>query len=163
MFCALILYGIIVFIVSLPRYIGSLFVFLVNLILFLLYPVIIVDKKKCLDSFKRSFRVFLRYPLEVFVTWLIVVAIYFVITIIFALPMFFYFLGSITPVETKMYENVTNEEVLIKTIIPGISTSLSSPYFIPYFLVFSLAMAFNSVFYQGVQTRLYINSRKVEI
>ena len=77
--------------------------------------------------------------------------------------MFFYFLGSITPVETKMYENVTNEEVLIKTIIPGISTSLSSPYFIPYFLVFSLAMAFNSVFYQGVQTRLYINSRKVEI
>lgn len=162
MFCASILYAIIAFIASLPRYLGGLFALAVSLIFFFLYPAVIIDKRKCIDAFKKSFWTFMHYPLETFVTWLLVMIIYSVIAFIFALPAIFYLVGSITPPEIS--ENVTiTERTFAERIIPSLSASVSSAEFIPYLFIFCLALAFNSVFANGTQARLYINSRKVEI
>ena len=162
MFCASILYGIIAFIVSLPRYLGGLFALVVSLVFFFLYPAIIIDKRKCTDAFKKSFWTFMHFPLETFVTWLLVMVIYSIITLIFALPAIFYLIGSITPPEIS--ENITiTERTFAERVIPRLSASVSSAYFIPYLFIFSLALAFSSVFANGTQARLYINSRKLEI
>jgi len=166
MFCALVIYVIINAIFSSTRYIGYLLSIVINLIFFYLYQAIIVDKKGCINSFKQSWRVFKNYPLETFVTWLLVVIIGFIIIGIFALPIIFYLLWDLASafqtmalvnVNETMYETIFRSE-----IIPIIANSISSVYFLPYLFIFCIGLAIQKVFSLGAKTRLYINLKKRE-
>jgi len=157
-----ILAGIITGIVSYPPYIGSLLSFVVSLIFFYLYPAIIIDKKRCIDSFKKSFKTFMMFPLETFVTWILTIIITLIILGIFLLPLIFYFAVGFV----STYEGIrpTVDRTLITTkIIPMIGSMIRSPYIIPYIFIFAVGLAFCSVFYVGTQARLYMNFRKREV
>ena len=159
MFCALIIYGIIAWIFSMPRYIGSILIFALTLIFYYLYPVIIVDKKGCLDAFKRSYKTFIRYPLETFVTWLLSVIINLIIVGFFALPLIFLFLSNIVDVFLLMPTTV-DATIEPSNFVPGVLATVRSPLFVPYLFILIVALSFTKVFTLGVQTRLYINARK---
>jgi uncharacterized membrane protein YobD (UPF0266 family) len=162
--CAFVLYAIIIGIVAKPPYLGPLFAFVGMLIFFFIYPVIILEKKGCIQAFERSFKTFARHPLETFVTWLLVTIIGFIIVGIFTLPLIFYVLGSI--IETLPLTPFGTEGVLpraaISTVIQRVIDSVYSPFFIPYLVIFLVALAFNRVFHLGTQARLYMHSRKIE-
>jgi hypothetical protein len=161
---AAIIYGILVTIISSPKYIGFLFSLALNLVFFYLYPAIIVDKKRCIDSFKKSFNTFMKYPLETFVTWILTSIISIIIVGLFALPLLFLFVGSIADLFVEPTMNVTLKEgIFMRSVLEGIKSAILSPLFIPYLFVFTVALAFNSVFTLGVRTRLYINTKKIEV
>lgn len=157
-----ILAGIITAIVSSPPYIGSLLSFVVSLMFFYLYPAIIIDKKRCIDSFKKSFKTFIRFPLETFVTWLLVVIISLIIIGVFLLPLIFYFAMGFVSTFRAMGPTV-NRTLIATEIIPRIESMIRSPYIIPYIFIFSVALAFCSVFCVGTQARLYMNFKKREV
>jgi len=160
MLATAILAGIITAIAASPPYIGSLISFVVSLIFFYLYPAIIIDKKKCIDSFKKSFKTFMMFPLETFVTWVLIVIISFIILGVFLLPLIFYFAVEFVSI---LRTRPTVDRTLITTkIIPRIGSMIRSPYIIPYIFIFSIGLAFCSVFYVGTQARLYMNFRKRE-
>jgi len=167
MFCALIIYSVIACILSLPKYIGSILVFGLTLIFYYLYPAIIVDKKRCTDAFRKSYKIFKRYPLETFLTWLVSVIITFVIIGFFALPLIFLFLGIIVSVFGATIPTAVGVDIeprnLINSIMPGVFAAVRSPFFVPYLFILVVALSFTKVFNLGVQTRLYINARKMEI
>jgi len=157
-----ILSGIITAIASSPSYIGSLLSFVVSLMFFYLYPAIIIDKKGCLDSFKRSINAFIKFPLETFVTWLLVVIISFIILGIFLLPLIFYFavgfMGTFQGIKPTV-----DRTLIVTKIIPEIGSIIQSPYIIPYIIIFAIGLAFCLVFLQGTQARLYMNLGKREV
>ena len=160
--CALIIYGIINWILSMPRYIGTILVFVFSLIMYYLYPSIIVGRKKCVDAFKDSWRVFRRYPLETFLTWLIQSIISLIIVGIFALPLIFLFLGNIIGVFGGMIPTAIDVEPtdLIQSVMPSLTATVRSPFFVLYLFILIVGLAFTRVFNLGVQTRLYMNARK---
>jgi hypothetical protein len=161
--CAFILYGIIVGIVAMPPYVGPLFAFVAMLVFFFIYPVIILEKKSCIQAFERSFKTFSRHPLETFVTWLSVTIIGFIIIGIFSIPLILYVVSSIigTP-PLAPFEGSILPRAMITTVIQNVINSVYSPFFIPYLVIFLAAVAFNRVFYLGTQSRLYMHSRKIE-
>lgn len=167
MFCALIIYSVLAWIVSLPKYIGSILVFALTLIFYFLYPAIIVDKKRCTDAFRKSYKTFMRYPLETFLTWLVSVVITLVIIGFFSLPLIFLFLGNIISIFRATIPTAVGVDVeprnLINSIMPGVFAAVRSPFFVPYLFILVLALSFTKVFNLGVQTRLYINARKMEL
>jgi len=160
--CALILQGIIITIASSPPYIGPLISFVVSLFLFYLFQAIIIDKKGCIDSFKRSFSTFSTYPLEIFVFDLMIIAISLIVAILFALPLLIFVLGrlSVIPGITIPY---TSDTSMIRNLIPELFNAIRSPYFIIYLFIFCVGLAYTSAFQEGVKTRLYINTRKHEL
>lgn len=162
MICALILQGIIITIASSPPYIGPLISFVVSLFLFYVFQTIIVDKKGCIDSFKRSFSTFSTYPLETFVFGLMIVVISLVVAILFALPLLIFVLGrlSVIPGITIPY---TSDTSMIRNMIPELFNAVRSPYFIVYLFIFCVGLAYTSAFQVGTKTRLYINTRKHEL
>lgn len=166
MFCALIIYSIIAFIISMPKYIGSILAFVLSLILYYLYPSIIVGRKRCIDAFKDSYRTFIRYPLETFVTWILQMIITLIIIGLFSLPLIFLFLGQVIDVFVKATINPTNisgPEPFVNSLVPSMISAIRSPYFIPYLFILVVALSFTNVFNLGVQTRLYLNARKIEL
>ena len=165
MFCALIIYGVIAWVLSMPKYIGSILVFGLTLIFYYLYPAIIVDRKRCVDAFKKSYKTFMRYPLETFVTWLASVIISLIIIGFFALPLIFLFLGNIVDTFRVMLPTPVDVEPrsLIQSIVPGVLAAVRSPFFVPYLFILVIASSFTKVFNLGVQTRLYINARKMAL
>ena len=162
MLATAILAGIITAIVSSPPYIGSLLSFVVSLMFFYLYPAIIIDKKRCIDSFKQTFKTFMMFPLETFVTWILIVIITFIILGVFLLPLIFYFaMGFVSSL--RALGPIVDRTLITKEIIPRIGSMIRSPYIIPYIFIFSIGLAFCSVFYVGTQARLYMNFRKREV
>ncbi len=73
--------------------------------------------------------------------------------------MIFYFFANLVDVFLTVPTGV-DESITRAQIIPVISNSIRSPYFLPYLFVFCLGLAIYSVFFLGVQTRLYINLKK---
>ncbi len=163
MFCATILFGIIAVIISSPPYIGFLLSFVLGLILFYLYQVIIVDKKGCIESFKKSFNAFMKHPLEIFVTWLLVTIITLIIVGIFASPLIVFVMTNLTHTTEFGYSNTLEPQSIVQKLLPGISTTIQSPYFVIYLFILCIGLSINSAFQIGTKTRLYINSRKIEI
>jgi hypothetical protein len=164
MLCAFVLYAIIIGIVATLPYFGSLFAFVAMLIFFFIYPVIILEKKGCIQAFERSYKTFARHPLETFVTWLLTSIIGFIIIGIFALPLIFYVLGSVIgiPPLTPFGTGEVISRAMINAMIQRLINSIYSPFFIPYLVIFLAALAFNRVFYLGTQARLYMHSRRME-
>jgi len=162
MLCALIIYGIINWIISMPKYIGTILVFVFSLIVYYLYPAIIVGKKGCVDAFKNSWKVFKRYPLETFLTSIAQGIISFIIIGLFALPLIFLFVGNIIGVFSEMIPTAVDVEPvnLIQSVMPGVLEAVRSPFFVPYLFILIVALSFSKVFNLGVQTRLYLNARK---
>jgi hypothetical protein len=159
-FCASILYGIIMAIAASPPYIGFLISFVANLILFYVYQAIIVDKKACIDSFKKSFSLFSKYPLETFIVWLATAIISLMIIAIFGSPLLFFVFSKLTG--TFRVETYTGMEA-IKNMIPVISNAIRSPYFIVYLFILCVGLAYAMAFQIGMRTRLYINAKKIEL
>ncbi len=164
LFCATVLYAIIIGIVSSPPYIGSLLAFIFSLIFFYIFPAIIIDRRGCIDSFRLSWRAFKRYPLETFVTWLLIMIISLIIIGIFALPALFYLIGSLIEPFQAMEMATLNESVargiIRSVIIPKFASYILSPYFIPYFFIFCIGLSIQKVFSVGTQARLYVNLKR---
>ncbi len=162
--CALIIYGVINWIISMPKYIGTILVFAFSLIMYYLYPTIIVERKKCVDSFKSSYRIFRRYPLETFVTWTVQSIISLIVIGFFALPLIFLFIGNIVSVFRAVIPTAVGVDFqpsdLIQSVMPGILEAVRSPLFVPYLFILVVGLSFTKVFNLGVQVRLYINARK---
>lgn len=163
MVCAAILYGIIIAIASSPPYIGTIISFVVGLFLFYLYQAIIVDKKGCIDSFKKSVNTFSRYPLETFVTWLLILIISLIITVIFALPMVFFAISMMGGMPLLPTSTDVQPQTVIQDLLPRMSNVIHSPYFVFFILFLSLGLAYSQAFQEGTRTRLYLNTRKVEV
>ncbi len=167
MLCALVIYTIINWVLSMPKYIGTLLVFVFSLIVYYLYPAIIIGKGGCVDGFKKSYKTFRKYPLETFVTMLLQGIISFIIIGVFALPLIFLFIGNIVSIFTAMIPTTIGADVgpetLIQSIMPGVLEAVRSPFFVPYLFILIVALSFSKVFNLGVQTRLYINARKKEL
>ena len=163
MFCTLILFVIINGIISSPPYIGLFLSFILGLVLFFLFQAVIVDKKGCIESFKKSFNTFIRYPLETFVTWLLVLIISFIIVGIFASPLMFFVLGKLVSMPKLPTPVGVEPQTIIGNLLPAISDAVSSPYFIIYLLIVCFGLAYTDAFQIGTKTRLYINTRKIEI
>jgi len=164
--CAAILYVILTAIFSSLPYIGSILSFILSLFLFFLYPVIIVDNKGCLDSFKKSINTFLKFPLETFVTWLLMSIIGFIIVGIFAIPLISLFLGKIVETlanSTASPMNVNGSQPFLNSLASVFMSSFHSPFFILSLVILCIGFAISSAFQIGTQTRLYINTRKSEI
>lgn len=166
LFCATLIYALIMGIVSSPPYIGSLLSFIFSLIFFFIYPAIIVDGKKCIDSFRQSWNVFKHYPLETFVTWLLIMIVSVIIIGIFALPMVFYVIGGLIESFQTMGTTFVNETMrrvfITMEIIPRAISYIRSPYFLPYFFIFCIGLAIQKVFSVGARARFYINIKKRE-
>lgn len=162
MLCAAILFGIIMVIISSPPYIGPLLSFVLGLMLFYLYPSIIVDKKRCIESFKKSFNTFMKYPLETFVTWLLTIVLSLIIVGIFALPLIVFVFANLTGIPNLPTVTGVEQQTVLKSLLPGISNAVHSPYFIIYLFIFCVGLAINSSFEMGTRTRLYINTRRAE-
>jgi len=165
--CALFVYVVINIIISMPRYIGAILSLVFSLVMYYLYPSVIVGKKKCVDSFKNSYRVFMRYPLETFVTWLLQGIISLIVIGLFALPLIFLFIGNVVGVFREMIPTAIGAEVesgtFIQSVVPGVLAAVRSPLFVPYLFVLVVALSFTKVFNLGVQARLYMNARKMEL
>jgi len=162
MIATVILYAVIAVIVSLPPYIGGLLGFLYSLVFFYIYQAIIIDGKSVIDSFKQSWNVFKRYPLETFVTWLLVMIICLIIIGIFLTPIIFYLIGSlIGSLKTLETTNATITREIIRTkIMPMIISVIYTPYFVPYLIIACIGFSFQTLFFIGTQSRLYINLKK---
>ena len=162
--CALFIYVVINGIISMPRYIGAILAFAFSLVMYYLYPAVIVGKKSCVDSFKNSYRIFRRYPLETFVTWLLQSIISLIVIGLFALPLIFLFIGNVVSIFRATIPTAVGAEVepgtLIQSFMPGVLEAVRSPLFVPYLFILTVALSFTKVFTLGVQTRLYINARK---
>jgi len=167
LFCATVIYGILMGIVSSQPYIGQLLALIFSLIFFYIYPALIVDGIGCIKSFRQSWNVFRNYPLETFVTWLLIMILSAIIIGIFALPVIFYLIGIlIEPLQTMemAFVNETVTRTMIRTeILPRMASFIRSVYFIPYFFIFCIGLAVQKVFSVGTQARLYINLKKREI
>jgi len=164
--CALFIYVVINGIISMPRYIGAILAFAFSLVMYYLYPAVIVGKKRCVDSFKNSYRIFRRYPLETFVTSLLQGIISLIVIGLFALPLIFLFLGNVIGVfmDTIPIVNATaRSETFIRSLMPGVLAAVRSPFFVPYLFILVVGLSFTKVFNLGVQARLYINARKMEL
>jgi hypothetical protein len=161
--CALILYAIIAAIISSPPYIGPLLAIVLNLITFFLYQAIIVDKKGCIESFKKSFNTFMRYPLETFVTWLFMIIITGIIVGIFATPLMIFIFGRVTLTPELANPAKVEPQTILRILLPAISDAVRSPYFIIFVFILCIGLAINSAFQIGTKTRLYINTRKIEV
>jgi len=137
---------------------------LIGLIFFYVYPAIIIDNKSCIESFKQSWKVFKKYPIETFMTWLLVAIMSFIIVIVFALPAMFYMMGNLVDVvqagELIDVNETMSETVFRETIMPTISDSVRSVMFLPYLFILCVGMSIQEVFSTGVQARLYMNFRK---
>jgi hypothetical protein len=167
LFCATVIYTIIIGIVSSPPYIGWLLSLIFSLIFFFIYPAIIIDHKACVDSFKQSWKAFKAFPLETFVTWILMIIIGFIIVGVFSLPMVFYLLGNLVGTLQTIgttFVNETMTSTMIRTeIMPNVANSVRSPYFLPFFFIFCIGLAVQSIFSVGTQARLYTNLKKREI
>jgi hypothetical protein len=164
--CATVIFGILAWIVSLPRYIGFILAIIVNIIFYYIYPAVIVDNKRCVDSFNKSYKTFRRYPLETFLTGLVSGVISLIIIGILSLPLIFLFLGSIIDIwiaSTVSPTNVLGPRPFLNNLIPVIISGFRSPFFVPYLFILILGLSFTRVFNLGVRTRLYINARKMEL
>jgi putative flippase GtrA len=166
MFCAMIIYTVLVWIVSLPKYIGTILALAVALIFYFIYPAIIVDKKRCVDAFRKSYKTFMRYPLETFLTLLVSIVISLIIVGLFSLPLIFLFAGKIIDIWVKATASPTNisgPQPFFNSLIPTIMSAVRSPFFVPYLFILVVGLSLSKVFSLGVQTRLYINARKMEL
>ena len=163
-FASTILVGIIAVILSLPQYIGWLLALIWTLIIFYLYPAIIIGGKGAIGSFKETWNVFKKFPLETFVTWLLIGIISIIIVAVFTVPMIFYLIGSILsllPMDESIYVNNTLTRNLVKTeILPKLIDAVKSPIFFVYFFIFCLGMSLQKVFSVCTKARLYINLKK---
>lgn len=163
---ALVIYAVINSLLSMPKYIGTILVLGFSLIMYYLYPVIIVGKKRCVDAFKKSYKIFMRYPLETFITWLLQGIISLIVIVVFALPLILLFLGNIVDIFVEAIPVVNGDvgsEAFIKSFMPGVLAAVRSPFFVPYLFVLVVGLSFTKVFNLGVQTRLYINARKMAL
>ncbi len=164
--CVTVIYGILTWLVSLPKYIGSILVIAFTVIFYYVFPAVIVDNKKCVDAFNKSYKIFRRYPLETFLTWLISGIISLIIVVILSLPLIILFLGNIINIWIESTTSITNtygSQPFLNSIIPVIISGFRSPFFVPYLFILVIGVSFARVFNLGVQTRLYINARKMEL
>jgi len=164
LFVSAIISSVIAVILSIPQYIGWLLALVWGLIVFYLQPAIIIGNRGVIESFKESWKVFKKFPLETFVTWLLVSIICIIIIAIFTVPMIFYLLGSILgslPMDETLYANETLAEDLIMTeIFPKSIETLNSPIFLVYFFIFCVGISFQKVFGVCTKAMLYVNLRK---
>lgn len=74
--------------VSMVPFVGFIFIIIISLILFFPLQAVMVDDKKTMDSLKKSWKIFKKKPLSVFIIWLIIAIIGSgVITTVFMLPL----------------------------------------------------------------------------
>jgi hypothetical protein len=162
--CATILLLIISVIVSIPQYIGFLLNILVALAFFFIIPAIIVDRTGCVKAFNRSYAVFRKFPLETFVTWMLVMVICGIVMLIFLTPLAVWGISKLVMIARSMIleaNETMDGTVLARTIIPKIATVARSPLFIVFLFIFCVGLALCNVFVVGTRTRLYINAKRM--
>jgi len=151
---AAILLGIISFIASIIPFIGFILVVLISLIFFFLQAIIVIDKNGIIDSFKRSYQIFMKRGLTVLGAWLASSLIFFVIILVAGIPLLAMLIGT-------FLEFIVGSGAPSAQVVPPVTFDIvRSPLFQISLVIFALGLAFASVFMIGVQARLYINLTK---
>lgn len=116
------------------------------------YPIAIMDNKKITESFKRSFLLFRRHPLQTFLVCLLVSLISLALVIISFVPLIFWIAGNMF--------SIYREGGDIAILVNYLSRLLLSPTIIPFLLLPSFAIAFVSVMKIGTIAMLYLALKK---
>jgi hypothetical protein len=131
-------------------YIFPLVMLFFYLAFFYVLPAAIADNKKILESFKRSFAIFKKYPLQTFVVFILVSFVSIVLFITSVVPISLWLVGNMLSFGPK---GMTDRVLLIAQL-------LLSPVMFVLELVPAVLISFNMVMCIGVTTRLYLNLKK---
>jgi hypothetical protein len=119
---------------------------------FYVYPAAMMDGKKIIESFKKSFSIFKKAPLQTFVVSLIMGLVTFVLVLISFTPFLFWIGGNLYVLYQQNKETSILAEYLAKLLL--------SPTIIPFLLIPAFVISFCVVTNIGAQSRLYVLLKK---
>jgi len=131
-------------------YIFSLVMLFFYLAFFYVLPAAIADNRKILESFKSSFAIFKKYPLQTFAVFILVSLVGTVLFVTSLVPISFWLVGNMLSLGSR---GMTDRVLLIAQL-------LLSPIIIPLELIPATIISFSMVMCIGVTTRLYFNLKK---
>jgi hypothetical protein len=119
---------------------------------FYVYPAAIMDGKKITESFKKSFSIFKKAPLQTFIISLVVGLVSFVLVLISFFPFFFWVGGNLYTLSRQTED--------ISVLAEYVGRLLLSPTIVPFLLIPAFAISFCAVMNIGAQSRLYVALKK---
>jgi hypothetical protein len=137
-------------------YLWPFFLLLLATAFFYVLPAAIADKRKILDSFRRSITIFRKHPFQTFAVYILVLLVGAILVMTSFIPMVYWLAGNIFNLTSQGAEDRA-------TLILHLSQLLISPSIIPFELIPAISSAFVSVMSIGVQTRLYFKLKKRKV
>ncbi|MEM5772839.1 MAG: hypothetical protein QXL86_01275 [Candidatus Aenigmatarchaeota archaeon] len=122
------------------------------LVSFYVYPAAIMDGNDIVKSFKKSFSIFKKAPLETFIILLLIVLVSFVLIVISLFPAIFWLAGNVYALSQQTQDTAVLAQYLARLLM--------SPTIIPFLLLPSFAAAFCKVMKIGMMARLYVALKK---
>ncbi|MEM5766164.1 MAG: hypothetical protein QW423_00800 [Candidatus Aenigmatarchaeota archaeon] len=151
-FSILIVLAVVYIFLTLVPFLGLVLILLFALASFYTYPAAIMDNKNIVESFKKSFSIFRRAPLQTFMIVFLIASITFILTIISFSPLMFWLFNNFY----ALYQQTQNTTILTQYLIK----LLVSPTILPFLLIPSIAVAFCQVMKIGMMARLYSALKK---
>ena len=143
-------------------YVGSLLSFavfiFVELITFVVYPVIILDNSGAINAISSSIHHFFTHKLEVFIMWLLVAVISLIILLIFSLPFIAYFIYLIFLLFSPGSHHRYHGDDMTYLIYDALVRTL--PFLIVSTLILAVGIAVTTAFSYGVKARYYASVRE---
>jgi hypothetical protein len=133
-------------------YVWPIFFLIFALASFYVYPVAIMDGKKIVESFKKSFSIFKKAPLQTFSVALIIGLISFILILVSFFPFFFWLGGNLYALSQQTKDTSVLAEYLARLLL--------SPTIIPFLIIPTFAISFCILINIGAQSRLYVNLKK---
>jgi hypothetical protein len=119
---------------------------------FYVYPAAIMDGKKISESFKKSFSIFKKAPLQTFIVSLVAGLVSFVLVLISIFPLSFWLGGNLYALSRQTED--------MKVLAYHLGRLLLSPTIIPFLLIPAFAISFSVVMKIGMEARLYVALKK---
>ncbi|MEM5854913.1 MAG: hypothetical protein QW472_01155 [Candidatus Aenigmatarchaeota archaeon] len=133
-------------------FLGIIFILIFSIITIYVYPAAIIDNKKILDSFKKSFSLFKKFPLKTMLFFIFVCLFSASVIFVSSLPILIW-IGS------KLYEVYTQTQDMF-FVVNSLINLLSSIQILPFLALISLSSSFIFVFSFSAFARFYLQLKK---
>ncbi|MEM5853264.1 MAG: hypothetical protein QW228_02740 [Candidatus Aenigmatarchaeota archaeon] len=151
-FLIFIIFGCVNFLLGLIPFLGIIFILIFSIITIYVYPAAIIDNKKILDSFKKSFSLFKKFPLKTMLFFIFVCLFSASVIFVSSLPILIW-IGS------KLYEVYTQTQDMF-FVVNSLINLLSSIQILPFLALISLSSSFIFVFSFSAFARFYLQLKK---
>ncbi len=145
--------GLASFFVGIVPYVGWVFSIIVGLVFFFAMPAVVAGKMAFDKALSKSYKIFRKAPVDVFLAWLIISLLSLLIVFIFVLPLLFVFFVSVVPALEGMSSAAGGSEILGVLISNACSL-------VPALIFMVAGMGIAVAFSVNAQTHFYLQLRK---